>query len=316
MKNPLSVTLSLFFFTLFLLFLALFSPAVYNFSEGSKWLSVGDFAEYDVSLRFENATFLIGFMVTGESTAILRWEVIRETDGVVELAVSLNATGEAYWCSEEYNGCQTSWISIYKSIVLTVNVSSREAKYMGQDIGYVPFWIEKMPAKGQRIPMAKLENGDILYGEVNIIMDNDVDWNEKKARLMYITAINPDPDNFMYFFNSYDWYSGLALIFYESGNPVEYASSCCPFTLPNGTTIEPRRSGGTLFGKLFDLSHFCTFSLRSTSIKIGPPSREGVSLEIIMVTVFFTASGIVVAYVFLRQRTRRIVEEAENAGHL
>ncbi|MEM2087949.1 MAG: hypothetical protein QXF52_04660 [Thermoproteota archaeon] len=313
MKKPLGATLSFF---LFLLFLALFSQTIYTFSEGSKWLSVGDFANYNVDLELHNATHFIRFFPN--ATATLRWEVIREMDGFVELAVSINATGKASvvlhdgkpFCRGESYIYYYSWLSVYKSIVLTVNVSSREAKYMGQDIGYMPFWIEKMPAKGQRIPMIKLENGDILYGEINMVADI----------LPHIDVLNPDPNNFLYFFNSYEWYSGLALSFFEMGrhacdpldqtyNPVTYN-----YTLANGTTIEVRRYGKTPLGKIFELG-FCHFVLNSTSVRLGSPFEEKEpGLEIPVATVFFTASSIVVAYVFLRQRTRRIVEEAENAG--
>lgn len=318
MKKPLNTILTFFLFSLFL---TEFSPTLYSSAEGSKWLSVGAFAEYEAAtLALYNATHYIQFL---NFTGVLRWEVIGERAGIVELAVSLNATGRAgvvphggefHWRRKETFNYSTYWLSVYKSVVLTVNVSSREAKYMGQDIGYIPFWVDRMPAKGQRMPMVQLENGSILHGEVITIWDSDVDWHGNKTRPLEIRVVNPDPDNFIGFFYLYDWYSGLALSFSDNGYSYEFAPGSAYGALLNGTRIEVSKYGGTPFGKLLGLCQICVFTLRSTSIKIGPPSEEGISLETTLITAFFTASGILIAYVFLRQRTRKPEEVVETAG--
>ncbi|MGB9717641.1 MAG: hypothetical protein ACPL4E_04280 [Thermoproteota archaeon] len=299
------------------LFLILFlgKPVLPASEGGSKWLSEGDFAEYDAGFEYGNVTHLI-FFLGSKSPGILRWQVIRESCGIVELTVSLNVSGEAYWCIREYNKCQTSWVSIYRNVTLTVNVSSREAKYMGHDIGYIPFWVDRMPAKGQRIPMVKLENGSILHGEVITIWDSDVDWYVKKSRPLQIRVLNPDPDNFISILSSYDWYSGLALYFEESGYSPELAPGCCYYTLPDGTNIEILGYGGTPFGRLLGLGFACSFTLRSTSIKIGPPSEEKeIDFEITLIVGFFTASWILIVYVFLRQRAGHMRSELSHNGY-
>jgi hypothetical protein len=300
---------------LFLLIIFWAKPIFSAPEEGSKWLSKGDFAEYDALCIYLNETHLISFHTNeSKSLGVLRWQVIGESDGIVELAVSLNASGEAYWCIIG-NECKTSWVSIYRNVTLTVNVSSREAKYMGQDVGYVPFWIDKMPAKGQRIPVAKLENGSILYGEVTMIRDSDVDWYVNKTRPFEIQALNPDPNDFIMILSSYDWYSGLALNFMENGYSPRLTPGCCHYYFPNRTVLEILRYGGTPLGKLLGLGNGCSFRLRSTSIRIGPPSEDnGAGFETILITLFFTALGILISYVFLRQRIRKPVEAVENAG--
>ncbi|MGB9717642.1 MAG: hypothetical protein ACPL4E_04285 [Thermoproteota archaeon] len=286
-----------------------------------KWLSVGDFAEYETAtLALYNATHYIQFL---NFTGVLRWEVIGERVGVVELAVSLNVTGKAgvvshggefHWRKKETFNYSTYWLSIYKSVVLTVNVSSREAKYMGHDIGYIPFWVDRMPAKGQRIPMVKLENGSILHGEVTMVLDRDIDWHGNKTRPFEIRVVNPDPGNFIDFFYLYDWYSGLALSFSDNGYSYEFAPGSAYGALLNGTRIEVRKYGGTSFGKLLGLCQICVFILRSTSIRIGPPSEGGINLEMILILGFFTASWILIVYVFLRQRAGKLEEVVETAG--
>ncbi|MEM2998777.1 MAG: hypothetical protein QW542_07510, partial [Thermoproteota archaeon] len=269
--------------------------------------SEGDFAEYVTSfLELYNGTHYIYFY--SNATATLRWEVIREMDDVVELVVSLNATGIA-----NISGIGTSfnpydydsWLNVYKNITLTVNVSSREAKYMGQDIGYTEFWIDKMPSKDQRIPMFRNNKGEMLYGEIFSISPDHLPFNGKKIRPVILEVLNPDPNDFIYTMNYYDWYSGLAITLMERGGSQEFEPGAVRVGTLNGSEVEVLKFGEMPLGKLLSLGSFNMFRLNSTSIRIGSPSEQDeIDVSLVVAVGFFAASGIFIAYVLLRQRLK------------
>ncbi|MEM2414606.1 MAG: hypothetical protein QXU42_03740 [Thermoproteota archaeon] len=288
------------FFSLLALIIPVETDLVFYPSNKGEWISPGDFAEYVVSdIAFYNEThFISNFW---NQTGTLRWQVLSKFDDIVELEVSLNVSGEVVTQAKEEEP-PLSKITVSKRLVLTVNVSSREAKYMGKDIGYIPFWIGKMPSKGQRIPMFR-HGDEMLYGEVFSVSE-DTDWFGKKTRLVILEIFNPDQNDFIYLVNLYDWYSGLALSLVDQGGSPENPGEVRIGTL-NGTSIEVFKFGGTPLGKLLDLGFSCYFVLNSTSIRIGPPLEEGgLDVELITAVGFFAASGIFIAYVLLRQRLK------------
>jgi len=283
-----------------ILFIILITPVRTNSvfripDDAPKQISLGDFAEYKIgTIEFYNATHWIYYF---NATGTLRWQVLSESNNIAELEVSLKVVGEgSLGINGTFQGIKK--VAVDKRLVLTVNVSSREAKYIGQDIGCVPFWIDKMPSKGQRIPMFK-NDGEMLYGEVILVGDRDTEWGKWKTRLVYLQVVNPDPYNAINFVGTYDWYSGLALALLDHGSSNEFEPGAATIELPNGTTLEVIRFGGTPLGKLLDLGLTGTFYLNSTSIRVGPPFEESeIDMEFIMTIGFFTASGIPITYVF------------------
>lgn len=232
------------------------------------WLVKGFFAEYEATLGlywrlvFPNDTkarFL-------EPNATLRWTVMDRMDTFVLLNITLIVNGTALPPISRY-------VAYNRTILLEVDINSREAHFEGQPIGIIPFWAEPFGDPGEEIVLSSPPSDEIT-GEVSYVTTTDILGNETK--IYGVKVLQLDPFALKTF--SFDWHTGMALYLTIFGPEEIKPGARVTYTFVNGTTYNITRYASTKLGEILGLGGEFTIILRETGT-INIEEENDVNME-------------------------------------
>ena len=200
-------------------------------------------------------------------------------DTFVLLNITLIANGTAWVATPPKEENDTGipmegrFVTYNKTIVLQVDISSREAFLEGQPIGIIPFWAEPFGDPGEEIVLSSPPSDEIT-GEVSYVRTTDILGKETKIYGVRVLQLDPYTRGTFIF----DWHTGLALYLTIFG-PVKLSPEAkCTYNFPNGTTYNITRYASTKLGEILGLEGEFTIILRETGT-INIEEENDVNME-------------------------------------
>jgi len=162
-------------------------------------------------------------------------------------------------------------IAHHKTLLLDINVYTRETFLNEKPLGKSCFWLQPYANIGEKIVLYGLAPEEI-NGTVNRIDDNymaSMGWPGITVYMVGVFQLDP----FARFGSAFDWHTGMATTIKLQGSQPKRTDLYAAFVFPNGTEYEIKRFAGAPIATELNIgfSHYDLF-LNSTNVQIGPPS--------------------------------------------
>lgn len=290
-----TASLPLFFF-FFLVISPLGQP-----DQDTSWLKIGAYARYTNTevpsgrIILPNDTKL--WYVSLDSPSILRWEIIKIMDHIVWLNLTLSIQGYAKIIDSKTSS--PIRVKYHKSLLINIDVQTREATVDGEPIGKTSFWTETNVVIGQKIMIASSPS-DSVEGYVTNIKSINLIGRKISSYEVEVLQFNP----FVYAHYIFDQETGIALKYTLLG-PVEILPGTThTYTHPNGTTYNITSYAKTKLSEKLGLEDTYVLTLDETNIDFGE------KLQITNTMIYFVAFislfiSLATAFILIDRRRRR-----------
>ena len=228
------------------------------------WIEVGAFARYTTTpapdgLIFPNGTIVRLWHIERLSPpAVLEWTIISKVDTSVRLNITFILS--------------TQTLTHQVTLVLEVDMHTRDSFIDGEPIGKTCFWAEPYGEPGEKIVLYGLPPDQIIGNVTNVLTVHPLG---EEVRVYLVDVFQLDP--FAMFTPRFNWYTGMAEVIVLVGSyPLEPKGEYT-YTFPNGTEYIIKRFASTPLGEKLCLYQGGTgyyLGLNSTNVRLGPKPEE------------------------------------------
>jgi hypothetical protein len=169
---------------------------------------------------------------------------------------------------EEDRTASRYWIH-HKTILLDINVYSRETFLNGKSLGKTCFWAEPYLDVGDTVVLYTLP--EEIVGTVCEIDEEWANWYGPGITTYVVDVFQLDP--FAGFAVNFDWHTGMAMEIILLGDVLLYPGGDFTVGFSNGTEYKITRFATNLFGRALNIGdHDYETILNSTNVRLGPPA--------------------------------------------
>jgi hypothetical protein len=171
---------------------------------------------------------------------------------------------------EENRRVSGYWVH-HKTILLDINIYSRETFLNGKSLGKTCFWAEPYLDVGDTVVLYTLP--EEIVGTVREIDEEWAEgWGWHGITTSEVQVFQLDP--FAWFAVYFDWYTGMTMKISLLGDATLHPEGDYSFGFPNGTEYKITRFANSLFGRALNLGGPDEYpmTLNYTNVKLGPPA--------------------------------------------
>jgi hypothetical protein len=256
-----------FFISFFFILLTLAGQAVsLSVAQDATWLRKGAYSKYSSSkipsgrVVYPNGTKIKFTQLSVPS--VLQWEVLDVSGSTAHLRITFRIEGKARIIESDDENPKD--VVYQESVLIDVDLGTKNASIDGDTIGKLSFWSETEVALGQKLVLASSPS-DLIEGNVTRFGSAKLVGRQMEDYEVEVFQLDP----FIYTQLAFENETGIALNYVLVG-PVEIIpDSVHTYTFENGTVYNITSYARTRFAEELGIEETYLLTLSETNISLG-----------------------------------------------